>query len=248
MPSLRAAFQTRGGPRRGRRCTTGPHEKDPCSVWRSCTGRYDGGDPARPVCRDEPDLPATLLAQRVEERSQGLLVPPRLGPHQLAGVVVDDDHQVLVAFLVRDLVDPDADQLVEGSVAARHRPPPGHDRAHRPPRHSHQLFHGRLRTVRCQPSRHVVEPAGVARPVTGPRHDATTTPCSGSSPSGRRPPARSGPSPGPGPPAAPPLSAVVTGALALADPAPPRPLFGLGPKPLRLRRPRRALRFRPPSR
>src|SRR5659263_526744 len=37
----------------------------------------------------------------------------RGGPHQPAGVMVDHDHQVLVALLVADLVDPDPAQVRE---------------------------------------------------------------------------------------------------------------------------------------
>lgn len=64
-------------------------------------------------------------------------------PHQSAGVVVDDDHQILVATPVGDLVDPDAGQPVEGVADGSivgHDPP--RDRAHRSPRSPHELGRG----------------------------------------------------------------------------------------------------------
>ncbi len=59
-------------------------------------------------------LPAPVLAQGVEEPSQGLHVPPPGRPHQVPAVMIDDDDQVLVALAVGDLVDPDACQAGEG--------------------------------------------------------------------------------------------------------------------------------------
>ena len=55
-------------------------------------------------------LRGAVGAEGVEERVHGLGVPAGRGPHQLAGVVVDDHHDVLVAALIGDLVDPDPPQ------------------------------------------------------------------------------------------------------------------------------------------
>jgi hypothetical protein len=66
------------------------------------------GDPVGRVGADVGDLGGPFVAEGVEEPPQGRFVPPGRGPHQRAGVVIDHDHQVAVAALVGDLVDPDA--------------------------------------------------------------------------------------------------------------------------------------------
>jgi hypothetical protein len=68
---------------------------------------HDGVDEVRAVGRDMSDLRTALGAQEVKEPAHRGAVAARRGPHQPAGVVIDDDHQILVTVLVADLVDPD---------------------------------------------------------------------------------------------------------------------------------------------
>jgi len=56
------------------------------------------------------ELAGVITAEGVEEAVQGGLVVAGRGPHQPAGVVVDDHRQVAVALLVGDLVHADAAQ------------------------------------------------------------------------------------------------------------------------------------------
>ena len=93
------------------------------------------------------------------------------GPHQPAAVVVDDDHQILVAAAVRDLVDPDPHQPVERIPSGPGiGDDPAGDRPDAAPGDAHQLDHRRLRAVRHQPGDLIVEGSGVPGAVTGPRH------------------------------------------------------------------------------
>jgi len=68
---------------------------------------HDGLDEVSSIGTDMGDLRAAVFAEKVEELTNGGAGASRRGPDQPAGVVVDDDHQVLVALLVADLVDPD---------------------------------------------------------------------------------------------------------------------------------------------
>ena len=93
------------------------------------------------------------------------------GPHEPAGVVVDDDHQVLVAAPVGDLIDPDAGEPVEGvDRSSRVGHDAGGDRPDSPPGDTHQRDHRRLGGVGDQPGDLIIEGPGVARAVTRPRH------------------------------------------------------------------------------
>jgi len=58
-------------------------------------------------------LCGSCLTEGVEEPVQRRGVAPGCGPHQPAGVVVDDHAQVAVSLAVRDLVDPDPSQTVQ---------------------------------------------------------------------------------------------------------------------------------------
>ena len=117
------------------------------------------------------DPAGSFGAEEIEERLQGGLVMTVGGPHQPAAVVIDDDHQVLVAAPIGDLVDPDPHQPVErvpdgagvGHDAAGDRP----DGA---PGDPHQLDHRRLRAVRDEPGDLIIERSRVPGAVTGPRH------------------------------------------------------------------------------
>ena len=71
------------------------------------SGRDDGVDEVSPICRDMGDLGTPLLTEEVEELTHRGAVASRRSPHQAPMVVVNHDHQVLVALLVADLVDPD---------------------------------------------------------------------------------------------------------------------------------------------
>jgi len=98
-------------------------------------------------------------------------------PDQPAGVVIDDDHQVLVATPIGDLVDPDPFQPVErvtGGAGVGHDA--GGDRADGAPRGAHQLDDGGLRRVRHQPRHLIIERFRVPRVVTSPRHPSDDHP------------------------------------------------------------------------
>ena len=65
------------------------------------------GDPRGHVAGDELDLVAALFAEQIQELLDRLAVPAGAGPHQPAGVVVDDDGEVSLPLADRDLIDPD---------------------------------------------------------------------------------------------------------------------------------------------
>ena len=103
---------------------------------------HDAGDPVRHVSADVGEGGGPFGAELIEEHAQGGVVAARAGPHQRAGVVVDDHDQVAVPALVGDLVDPDAAQPLEpvhGGVDIG--VDPGDDRPDRPPRDPQQLAH-----------------------------------------------------------------------------------------------------------
>ena len=73
--------------------------------------------------------------------------------------------------LVGDLVDPDPPQPVEAvDRGVDVRVDACHDRSDRPPRHTQQLHHRAFRGADREPGREIVEVAGMARAVPGPRH------------------------------------------------------------------------------
>ncbi|AII10976.1 hypothetical protein EP51_43485 (plasmid) [Rhodococcus opacus] len=61
------------------------------------------------------DLRAAFGSEQIEESAQGGGVAALRHPHQPARIVIDDHRQVLVALLVRDLIDPDPPQGLERS-------------------------------------------------------------------------------------------------------------------------------------
>jgi len=67
----------------------------------------DGVNEVGSIGADMGDLSTPLRPEQVEELPHGGTVASRCGPHQPACVVVHDDHHVLVALLVRNLIDPD---------------------------------------------------------------------------------------------------------------------------------------------
>jgi hypothetical protein len=139
-----------------------------------CVGAGRQGHVADPLGRigaDQADSGGPFRTEQIEEPLQGGPVMAGGGPHQPAGVVVDDDHQVLVAAPVGDLVDPDASEPVEGvDGGSRVGHDPGSDRAHGPPRDPHQRDHRGLGGVGHQPCGLVIEGPGVPGAVTRPRH------------------------------------------------------------------------------
>jgi hypothetical protein len=104
FPCRRASFQT------SRRtsssasvasCTTWNGSDAPDWLWAALSDRP--GDPGGHVTRHEFDLFAALLAERVKAREHGPAVPAGGGPHQPAGVMVNHDGQVSLAFAMADL-------------------------------------------------------------------------------------------------------------------------------------------------
>ena len=128
-------------------------------------------DPGRAVAGHVGQQRGPGRAERVEERRDGGLVAALLGPHHPAGVVIDHNHEVLMALLVRLVVDPDPAQALQPV----HPVPglgdhPGHHRGHRPPGRTHQGSHRGLGRVRRQPSGLVLERRRGTGLVPCPRH------------------------------------------------------------------------------
>ena len=73
----------------------------------------DPGDPVGHISRNVGEQRRAFGAELVEEHVQRGVVAARAGPHQPAGVVIDDHDQIAVPALVGDLVDPDPAQPVE---------------------------------------------------------------------------------------------------------------------------------------
>jgi hypothetical protein len=129
------------------------------------------GDPVRRVGRHQLDLGAALGAELVEKPAQRVRVAARGGPHQPPLIVIDHHGQVVVVFLVADLIDPDPAQPGQpvgpgGGV----RSDPGDDRPHGAPGDPHQRHHRGLRAGHRQPGNLIVERSGVPGIVARPRH------------------------------------------------------------------------------
>ena len=121
--------------------------------------------------RDQTDLGSPFRAEEIEELLESVLVVAGFGPHQPTGVVIDDDHQILVAAPVGDLVDPDPFEPVEGiGDLACVGDDAGGDRPDGAPGDPHQLDHRGLRRVGHEPRHLIVEIPGVTGAVTGPGH------------------------------------------------------------------------------
>src|SRR5438445_11353605 len=115
----------------------------------------------------EPGSP--LLSQVIEEPPDGGLIPAGGCPDEPAGVVVDHHHQVAVALAMRDLVDADAGEALQGIAAAAglgsHT---GHDDPHGPPGDAHQLRHRRALRLPVEPGYLVLEILRTAPRVASP--------------------------------------------------------------------------------
>ncbi len=137
----------------------------------------DGVDEVGPISGNVGDLGAALFAEQVEELVDRGAGASRCCPHQPAGVVVDDDHQVPVSLLVGDLIDPDPPQPGQPVVLGLDVvPDSGDDRPDRAPRDPHQLRRGALRGPRGQPGDLVIEGQRMTGVVASPwdmRHDDT---------------------------------------------------------------------------
>jgi hypothetical protein len=84
-------------------------------------------------------------------------------PPRPAGVVIDDDHQILVAAPERDLIDPDPCQPIERiRRCSRIGDDPTRDRAGGAPRDPHQFHHRGPRGASASTNTFVV-PAHTAR-------------------------------------------------------------------------------------
>lgn len=77
------------------------------------------GDQFGRVRADQADLASTGRLQQVNEFLQRLTVMTVRGPCQVAGVVIEDNHQIVVTAPIRDLIDADPSQPVEGIFVAR---------------------------------------------------------------------------------------------------------------------------------
>lgn len=102
------------------------------------TVAHHSSDPVGGIGGNVGDVRAAVLAEKIEEGLQGLVVAAGPCPHQPAAVVIDYHGEVAVAALVADLVDPYAAQASEavdgggdvGTDAAN-------DGADGAPRHAH---------------------------------------------------------------------------------------------------------------
>jgi len=132
---------------------------------------HDGVDEVGPIGGHVGDLGAAVFTKEVEELTHRGAGAARRGPHQPALVVVDDDHQVLVALLVADLVDPDPPQTRQAVVfGVDVGPDPADDRSDGAPGDPHQLGDRGLRSLGRQPRHLLIEGVGMAGIVTCPRH------------------------------------------------------------------------------
>jgi len=135
--------------------------------------------------------------------------------------VVHDDHQVLVALLVGDLVDPDPGQPAQPvEVGVDVGPHPGDDRPDGAPCDAHQLGHRGLGGLGRQPRHGLVEGVGVACVVTRPRDTCHDHPMLGAGdPCGVGLQHRPHGAQVQRPPPPPTPASVVTGAATATDPA-----------------------------
>lgn len=136
------------------------------------SGQGAVADPLGRIRADQADLGCSFRSEEIKEPLEGGPVVAGGGPHQPAGVVVDNDHQVLVAAPVGDLIDPDPGQPIE---RVPHRPGirdnPTSDRPHSAPRDPHlQLDHRRLGDVGDQPGHPIIEDTAMTGAVTRPGH------------------------------------------------------------------------------
>src|SRR6266542_1749707 len=107
-------------------------------------------------------------SELVEEGTHRLLRSPLPDPDRVAGVVVSDDGEVLVALEVAHLVDADAVQPLKAGAVELPRHHPLDDVADRGPGDAEEVLHRRLVHLASHPGHQVLEVAGEARVVLGP--------------------------------------------------------------------------------
>jgi hypothetical protein len=130
---------------------------------------HDPGDPVSHVGGHVGQLGGALGAALVEEHPEGGVVAARAGPHQPAGVVIDNHDHVAVPALVGDLVYPDPTQPVEPVDASVDvGVDAGDDRPDAAPRDPQQLADRRRGGSHRQPGGQIVEVPGVSGAVTPP--------------------------------------------------------------------------------
>ena len=122
----------------------------------------------RHVDGDDLQLGVALGAQLGEEELERLGVLAGMSPHHRASVVVDDDGDVLVMPSVRQLVDADVDQAVEGISRSEAGGDAHDDPSHRLPGDPHQRRHARPVTPLCVPTDQLLERLREPRVVPGP--------------------------------------------------------------------------------
>ena len=137
--------------------------------------------PARAVGRHHPYAGPLILAELLEEGLEHGLPVPLRAPDHAVGVVVEHDRHVLVALLVRSLVDADADQAVEavpglGIELVVDAPAYAADAR---PVDAHELGRGGLGGPACEPGDLLLELAREAGGVLGPGHGCDDDPVLG---------------------------------------------------------------------
>ena len=118
----------------------------------------------------QPDSRPALCAEQIQERLDRVAVAAERGPHQPAGVVVDDHREVLLTCADRDLVKPELREPgAQVAAGLRLGADAFADPPDRPPRDPHQLADRGRAGVDRQPCGGVVEAAGEPGVVTRPR-------------------------------------------------------------------------------
>ena len=137
---------------------------------RGTTG-HGFGDPVSHISRNMGDFGCSPLSEFVEEHIQRSLGPARAGPHETAGVMVNNHNQVTVSPLVGDLIDPDPSQTIKTvDVGFDVCVDSGDNRSDRPPRHPKQLTGCTLGRSHREPRRHRVEVSGMTHAMSRPRN------------------------------------------------------------------------------
>lgn len=128
-------------------------------------------DPGGGVGTDQPQPPTSFGAKLLKEALQSRFIAALGGPDQTSGVVVNHDGDVLLTLAIADLVDADSAESVH--VIRRRSGLRDHSTDHpadRSPGHSQQLRDGGPRGVDGKPGRLILEGAGEACAMTGPRY------------------------------------------------------------------------------
>ena len=111
-----------------------------------------------------------MRTERLEEAAQRLFGAALGDPHDITGVVIGDDRQILVAAPTGDLVDTKVEQIIEAGLVEMVGDDIADDTVDGFPRAAHQPAHRRLVGALTQPGDDVFEVTGVPCPRPGPRH------------------------------------------------------------------------------